>query len=94
MYYVGTAKGLDCGDAAGQWLSKFLGKEGLRLLHAEQVSDGLSLKDCRLTGPLATSENDGVSVPISKALEGWSAVSIFPKLPGSNVYPSAKQCRC
>lgn len=49
---VGTCTGTDCGDEAGQWLSRFLGREGLRLYSAARGIDKMNLKDTDIMGPI------------------------------------------
>ena len=50
--------GVDCGDAAGEWLNKFLGKEGLCLAYAAPGLKRRNLKEDDRIGPILSTDDE------------------------------------
>ena len=51
-------EGVDCGPEASQWMSRFLGKEGLRLLYCAPGLKRRRLKDRKDVGSLVRDEDE------------------------------------
>lgn len=57
---AGERVGTDCGKEASQWLSQFLGTEGLRLVYADDGTEKMCLNNDVMFGSVSSNDNEVV----------------------------------